>query len=136
MGHASAQACDDACKLNAAEQYLSALVTHDARQVPFAPNARRIENGKNTGEGGEAMRVDLEKATRFRVISGIRDKNIFVAGDEVIAIYSIDTGKLGSIQLATARVFERFKVIDGLITQIEIVVITQAGRVPGPVWPE
>jgi hypothetical protein len=130
--------CDEACTLAAAQSYLDALVSHNAQQVPFADNVQRVENGKVTGSGAESMRADLENGLRFKVIFNLRDEQIMVDGDEVFAVYSLDTGKLGNTgrQLATARVFERFRVVDGLITEIEASFHIQAGHVPPPVWPD
>jgi hypothetical protein len=130
--------CDEACTLAAAQSYLDALVSHNAQQVPFADNVQRVENGKITGSGAESMRADLENGLRFKVIFNLRDEQIMVDGDEVFAVYSLDTGKLGNTgrQLATARVFERFRVVDGLITEIEASFHIQAGQVPPPMWPD
>ncbi len=134
----AATPCDDTCTIAAAQSYLDALVSHNAQQVQFADNVQRVENGKITGSGADSMRSDLEKGFRFKIIFNLRDEQIMVDGDEVFALYSLDTGKIGNTgrQLATARVFERFRVVNGLITEIEASFHAKAGEVPPPVWPD
>jgi 3'(2'), 5'-bisphosphate nucleotidase len=128
------QACDDACKFAAVDAYLSALLTHDASRIPLAPQVRRIENNRLNADGDAALRKDLETSAKYRVIRGLRDMSRYVAGDEVFVIYTVDAGVAGLGQLASGRTFERFRVVDGLISQIEIVVYTSAGRVQQPAW--
>ena len=48
--------------------------------------------------------------------------------------YTVDAG-LSTGTLASGRTFERFRVENGWITQIEIVVYTSLGKVPSPEWP-
>jgi hypothetical protein len=134
-GTGQAMACDDACKVDAAERYLQALLTHDASAVPLAPHVWRIENNRLNVQGEAAMRKTLETSPAYKVILGLRDKQFYVAGNDVFAIYTVDAGIGGLGQLASARTFERFRVIDGRITQIEIVTYTSAGKARQPAWP-
>lgn len=129
-----AWACDDACKVQVAQRYIDALLTHDASQVPLADRVRRIENQSVNAEGAEALRRSLNKGLQYRLIRGIRDLNWFVAGQDVFAIYTVDAG-LATGTLASGRTFERFRIENGLITQIEIVVHTRLGTSPSPEWP-
>jgi hypothetical protein len=127
-------ACDDACKLAAVNQYLDALITHRADDVPLTPDVRRIENNRLNAVGADALRRDLNTSSKYKVIRGLRDKRYYIAGDEVFVIYTVDAG-LGALgQVASGRTFERFQIADGLIRQIEVVVYTSAGRVQQPAW--
>jgi 3'(2'), 5'-bisphosphate nucleotidase len=129
-----ALACDDACKIAAVEQYLASLLTHDASNIPLAPQVRRIENNRLNADGAAALRKDLETSSKYKVIRGLRDKQLYVAGDDVFAIFTVDAG-LGALgQIASGRTFERFRIIKGQITQIEVVVFTSLGKVAQPPW--
>jgi len=130
----TAFACDDACKLAAVESYLTALTTHNASQIPFAANARRIENNRITGDTAAGLRDDLEKSSKYKIISGFSDKQVYVAGDDVFVIYTVNVGTQKT-QVASGRTFERFRIINGQITQIEVVVLTSLGKVTQPTWP-
>jgi hypothetical protein len=130
--------CHSVCEVAAVQSYIDALLSHNAQNVPLADNAQRVENGKITGTSGDDIRQGLENDLRFRVIFAIRDEQIIVEGDEVVVIYSLDTGKIGNTgkQLATGRVFERFRVVNGLISEIEAEFRTLPGHAPPPVWPD
>lgn len=129
-----AWSCDDTCKVQAAQSYIDALLSHDASSVPLADHVRRLENNKVNADGAAALRQSLNKGAQYRLIRGIRDLNWFVAGNDVFAIYTVDAG-LSTGTLASGRTFERFRIENGLITQIEIVVCTSLGKVPAPEWP-
>jgi hypothetical protein len=130
-----AWSCDDACKVKAAQSYIDALQSHDATNVPLADHVRRLENNKVNADGADALRQSLNKGAQYRLIRGIRDLSWYVAGADVFAIYTVDAG-LSTGTLASGRTFERFRVENGLITQIEIVVYTSLGKVPAPEWPK
>jgi hypothetical protein len=129
-----AWACDDDCKVKAAQSYIEALQSHDAANVPLADHVRRLENNKVNADGAQALRRSLNKGAQYRLIRGIRDLSWYVAGNDVFAIYTVDAGP-STGTLASGRTFERFRVDNGLITQIEIVVYTSLGKAPSPDWP-
>lgn len=129
-----AWACDDTCKVQAAQSYIDALLSHDASSIPLADHVRRLENNKVNADGATALRHSLNKGAQYRLIRGIRDLSWFVAGNDVFAIYTVDAG-LSTGTLASGRTFERFRIESGLITQIEIVVYTSLGKAPTPEWP-
>ncbi len=131
----AAHACDNACKVAAVESYLTALQTHDASLIPLTPTVRRIENNLITADTEAGLRKDLSTSAKFKLILGLRDKQIYVAGDEVFVIYTVDAGIKNWPQLASGRTFERFRVVNGLIDQIEVVVYTSAGKAVQPPWP-
>jgi hypothetical protein len=127
--------CDDTCKVQAAQSYIDALQSHDASSIPLADHVRRLENNKVNADGATALRQSLNKGAQYRLIRGIRDLSWFVAGNDVFAIYTVDAGLAATGSLASGRTFERFRIENGLITQIEIVVYTSLGKVPAPEWP-
>jgi ketosteroid isomerase-like protein len=130
--------CDRSCAIAAAQSYLDALVSHDASAVPFAADCIRIENTQVTGTSGPELAQDLETGLRFKVIFALRDEQIMADGDEVFAIYSLDTAKVGDTgkQLATGRVFERFRIVNGQISEIEAIFRTIPGYLPPVAWPD
>lgn len=129
-----AWSCDDTCKVQAAQSYIDALQSHDASNIPLAPHVRRIENNKVNADGATALRQSLNKGVQYRLIRGIRDLTWHVAANDVFALYTVDAG-LSSGTLASGRTFERFRIENGLITQIEVVVYTSLGKAPAPEWP-
>ena len=102
-----------------ASTYLDALVSHDASAVPLAPNCWRTEEGKNSGVGADDIRTRI-KSEVMHGISGYRDLRWWVDGDDVIAFYMLDAG-------ATAQIVERFRVIDGVLHEIEAVFYIHPG---------
>ncbi|WP_394837503.1 hypothetical protein LVJ94_11405 [Pendulispora rubella] len=121
VGTASASACDDSCRIRAADAYVRALVSHDARDVPFADDARRIENGLLTGCSGDDIRVQLEHGPHYWFIQRIYDVRWSVIGNEVQGTYLLDASLPAiPIRLATVQITERFVVSDdGRIRFIE-----------------
>ena len=97
-----------------ASTYLDALVSHDARRIPLAPDAWRTEEGRNSGQGADDIRARTE-SDQMKVISGIRDVRWYVDGENAIALYLLDAAG------ATTHVAERFRVVDGLIREIEAI---------------
>src|SRR5438309_5524382 len=98
--------------IDAASKYLEALVSHDASKIPLAENAWRTEEGRNSGLGADDIRTRTESDV-MGGISDIRDVRWFVDGENAIAFYLLDASG------ATAHIVERFRVIDGLIHEIE-----------------
>lgn len=98
----------------AASRYLDALVSHDPSDVPLAPGAWRTEEGRNSGLGAEDIRQRM-KSDQMNTITAIRDVRWYVDGPEAIALYLIDAAG------ATVHTAERFRVVDGLIEEIEAI---------------
>src|SRR6185312_3825692 len=94
--------CDRQCKIEAANKYLAALVSHDASDVPFAADAWRQENGGARAEGGAAIASATESPIMY-VITGIHDLRWYVQGDDAMAVYFLDT-------VAPTYIFERINV--------------------------
>ncbi len=116
-GQASASACSDSCRLEAAHAYIGALVTHDPSGVPLHPRATRVEQGIKTGYSGPQMRADLAHGPQYRVISGVHDVRDEVVDGVVHTDYALDVG-IGDARLTTVRVAETFTYDDAAIRTI------------------
>src|SRR5436190_3175646 len=99
--------------IDAGTAYLDALVSHDGSAVPLAPDCWRTEEGRNSGLSADAIREGL-KGESMHGITGYRDLRWFVDGNDAVAFYLLDAG-------ATVHLVERFRVIDGLIHEIEAI---------------
>ena len=101
--------------VEAAEKYLfHGLVEHDGSKVPLAENVVRHEQGHNSGDGREAL-VEALSHEVMNVITGVRNIRWIVEGDQAVAFYDLDTKASDKPVL----IAERFRVVDGLITEIE-----------------
>lgn len=114
----AAPECDDACKVDGARAYVAALADHDPSEVPFHPEATRVEAGLPTGFSGDQMRADLRFGPQYRVIRGISEESYTVRDDGVVvAEFGLDVGA-GPLGLTSAQVHETFRYDDGLIREI------------------
>jgi hypothetical protein len=127
------------CMIAAATTYLDALVSHDATHIRLAPNVRRTEQGNDTGDGAAAIRKSLTPPTPDQIIIDKRDVRWFVDQDqhEAVAFYLLDIGATipPTTHAGTVHLSERFKVVRGLITQIEAIFTVGAGPDEGSGWP-
>jgi hypothetical protein len=138
--HAAASCVDAsrACLIATANTYLDALLSHDGSRIRLAANARRTENGMDTGDGAAAVRKSVSRPTPDEVNTGMRDKRWFVDGDQAIAFYLLDTSTLPPTPLHTTTVHlvERFRVRRGLIREIEAIFWVSPGPdQEGSGWP-
>lgn len=100
--------------------YLASIRSHDGSKIPLAPDAWRIEQGVNTGTTGDEIKKAMSKDYFVNYVEGLRDIRWFVSGDdEAIAYYVLDIK--GAPGIESTMLAERFKVDDGLITEIEVV---------------
>jgi hypothetical protein len=129
-GHAADnKPCNDnsgQCMISAATTYLDALVSHDATHIRLAPNARRTEQGVGfISEGADAIRQSLTPPTPNQFIIRLRDIRWFVdkPDRDAIAYLLVDFGSTipPTAAAGTTHVAERFKVENGLITEIEAI---------------
>jgi hypothetical protein len=108
---------------DAADAYLDSLVSHDAADVPFAPDVLRVENGLVTGRSADEIRNDLNTSIKYKIITGLRDRTYTESGPAADGTvtenvdYRLDVGVLKAT-LLTVRVRERFDVRCGQITYI------------------
>ena len=107
--------CSDSsreCLVRAATSYLDAITQHDGSLAWLAPDVHRRVNGSEL-EGEEAIRSAIDHEPEM---IGYRDARFFVNEREgwVVVFWLIDLD--GPV---TARIAERFKIENGLITEIE-----------------
>jgi hypothetical protein len=133
------------CMISAATTYLDALVSHDATHIRLAPNVVRTEEGHNTGTGAAAIIKSVSLPTFDEAIIDKRDTRWFVdlPDHEAVAFYILDVAEptplLPFIRPTTAtgtvHLSERFKVDNGLITQIEAIFSISTHPNEGSGWP-
>ncbi len=103
--------------VEAAEKYLfHGLVEHDGSKVPLAENVVRTEQGRDTGAGRDGLTLALSHEV-MNVITGIRNVRWIVEGDQAVAFYDLDV----TTSDRPVLIAERFRVVDGLITEIEAI---------------
>lgn len=98
----------DADRIAAAQAYIDALVSHQADDVPFAPECVRIEAGIKTGFSGDHLRRSLNRGPQFRVIAAVTAPKFSVDGDEVRAIFDVITKPSLAGRRVCSRVDETF----------------------------
>lgn len=81
----------DTDRIAAAQAYISALASHDADAVPFAPGCTRVEMGLKTGFSGNHLRRSLNRGLQFRVIESVSTPEFSVDGDTVRARFDLST---------------------------------------------
>lgn len=118
-----------ACMIATAQTYFDGLAAHDASKIPFAPDSRRTEQGRITGDGEGSMRsvVDHEPdMTVSRARWFVDESQNMVIGftrlhvaernaDPEREAYKTSGGP------STVHLAERFKVVDGLIREVEAI---------------
>jgi hypothetical protein len=126
---AAAPACDRTCLLGAVDRYLVALVAHDPKQAPFAPNAQFTENAQVLALGDGLWNTASEAPAGYKLV--VADATTGQAGFYVIMK---ETGN--PIWLAG-----RLKVANREIAELETVVIRQGAGfgdfdrpAPNPIW--
>lgn len=128
-----------ACLIATANTYLDALLSHDGSRIRLAANARRTENGMDTGDDAATIRKSVTTPTPDEVNTGMRDKRWFVDGDVATAFYLLDTSTLppSPAHTTTTHLVERFRLERGLITQIEAIFWVAPGpNQEGSGWPK
>lgn len=98
--------------------YLAALVSHRSEEVPLAAGVRRVENGRQTGNGAEHLRSSLESEI-MHTVQGISNERWLTAGDGAVVFYDLHA-RAGEADMVV-RIAERFRVRDGALTEIEAV---------------
>ncbi len=97
--------------------YLDALISHDASNVPFAPDCTRIEAGIQTGYSGPQLTHDLDTGPQYQLVQRIYDVRMSEAGSVVTARYHLDSGIAGQ-RLVTVAITETFDIRGGSIHRI------------------
>ncbi len=104
--------------IGAAKAYIAALVSHDGSAVPLADEVWRVENGNLTADGADALRVSLASEI-MHTVQEISDEQWFVGGDGAAVFYTL-RARAGDDDMFV-RIAERFRVVDGLVAEIEAV---------------
>jgi hypothetical protein len=103
----------------AARAYLKAVTTHRPSAVPLAPRATRTENGRVRGVNAAQIRTEMMAETNQ--VKGIQHVELFVEGDEAVAMYEMFTPAKDQVGIGSPAVWvaTRFRVDHGEITEIE-----------------
>jgi hypothetical protein len=112
-----------------AQTYLDGILKNDGSGAALADDCWRVEQGRNTGTNAEEVRAALETMS---YVETIRDIRWFVdtGGEQVIAWYVLDVA--GGV---TSFIAERFRIVDSLIREIEVVFAFAMGAGLKP-WPD
>lgn len=106
--------------------YIEALTSHDAADVPFAPDCTRVEAGIQTGYSGAQLTHDLDTGPQYQLVQRIYDVRLSTAGDVVTARYHLDSGLAGQ-RLVTVGITETFDIPDGTIHRIVADIVPVSG---------
>jgi hypothetical protein len=128
-----APVCERACLYDIADKYMDALVKGDVSRAPIARGVRFSENGVWLAVGDGL----------WNTISGLRGYDLKIADPQEGQVSLIDVVEEHGVPAILAA---RFKVEDGLITEIETVLsrkidtspfpVTEGYDSPHPLWSE
>lgn len=137
-----------ACMIVTAKTYLDALVAHDASKVPFAPDVRRTEQGRVTGVGEDELRA----STKLQPDMTEHDNTRFFVDKETGNVIAYTLLRIPGtkadpnrktysdgleVKTSTVHLAERFKIENGLITEIEALFTIESGTADGVSnWPD
>jgi hypothetical protein len=110
----------DTDRIAAADAYIDALASHQADEVPFAPDCVRVEQGVKTGFSGDHLRRSLNRGLQYRIIEATTDRDFTVDGDHVHATFTVVTKAKVAGRRVVAPVRETFLIpaSDGKIHHI------------------
>ena len=143
-----------ACLEKIAQLYLDALLTHDGSKLPLAKNVRRTENALTNARGDYEVR---ESFKRTHMVEGVREARFYtdVARGDIVVFFRGDVDlkdvdaksvtKAGDSEYKVAVTVpagtytiheaERFRIVKGYITEIEIIAHVEKGKGAGSGWP-
>ncbi|MCV7055879.1 hypothetical protein [Mycolicibacterium gilvum] len=98
----------DEDRIAAAQAYISALASHRADDVPFAPGCTRVEVGVKTGFSGDHLRRSLNRGLQYKVIKAVTAPEFTVDGDTVRARFELSTTPALAGRSVGARIDETF----------------------------
>ena len=120
--------CDRACLLGAVDKYVAALLKHDARQAPFADDARYTENAQVLKLNDGAWNT-VSEAKSYKLVAADP-----VNGQAAFYMLVAENGN-------PAWLSGRMKVVEQKITELETVIIRKGSGFggfdqaePNPVW--
>ncbi len=105
--------------------YVQALISHNPDGVRFAPDATRVENGRQTASTGAQITDDLRNSQVYKTFQDYRDLSITQNGDVVTGHWLLDSAVAGA-KVATTTVDESFLVPDGVIHHLDARISTNA----------
>jgi len=100
----------DSDRIAAAQAYISALASHQADAVPFAPGCTRVELGLKTGFSGDHLRRSLNNGLQYKVIKAVSTPEFTVDGDTVRARFELSTKPALAGRSVGARIDETFHI--------------------------
>lgn len=143
-----------ACLQKIAQLYLDALLSHDGSKLPLAKNVRRTENALTNARGEHEVR---ESFKRTHMVEGVREARFYtdVAKGDVVVFFRGDVDlkevdaksvtKAGDSEYKVAVTVpagtytiheaERFRIVKGYISEIEIIAHVEKGKGAGSGWP-
>ena len=149
--------CSDdsaACLTKVASLYLDALISHNGAALPLAPTIRRTENALTNAVGEHEVResfahthmVEDKRNVRFYPDPGTGNVVVFFQIDvDLKETDAKSTTKAGNSEYKvavtvpkgtyTVHEAERFKIVKGMITEIEIIAYVETGKGAGNGWP-
>ncbi len=77
---ASSPACDRACLEAVVDRYLDAMLAHDPRRAPFAPEAKFTENGQRLELGDGLWRTFTGKGTYRMFVADVEAEHVAFLG--------------------------------------------------------
>ncbi|WNG86988.1 hypothetical protein C6A87_024870 [Mycobacterium sp. ITM-2016-00317] len=98
----------DKDRIDAAQAYITALASHRADDVPFAPGCTRVEVGLKTGFSGNHLRRSLNRGLQYKVIKAVSAPEFSVDGDTVRARFELSTKPALAGRSVGARIDETF----------------------------
>lgn len=101
-------AISDADRIAAAQAYITALASHQADTVPFAPGCTRVEVGLKTGFSRDHLRRSLNRGLQYKVIKAVTEPQFTVDGDTVRAQFELSTKPNLGGRSVGARIDETF----------------------------
>lgn len=124
------------CLISVATAYLEAVVHHDASKVPLAPDVKRVEQGIYVVQGEQALRKSVGE---LPAMLGHRDTRFYVDLEKQEVVYFTRIGMAATKELGqrpsgeptTVHLAERFKIVRGLIHEIEAVFYLEIGTSAG-----
>lgn len=81
----------DTERIAAAQAYIDALSSHQADDVPFAPDCIRFEVGLKTGFSGDHLRRSLNRGPQYKVIEKTTTPEFTIDGDNIRAKFDVLT---------------------------------------------
>lgn len=157
---AVAVGCTDqtrACLEVVAQSYIDGLVAHDGSKIPLADDVRRTENALTNAKGAGEVRESFARTTMIEQAKDVRLVTDVEKG-EVVAFFLLDidlkqdagggsrSTKAGDTEYKvavtkpagtyTVHEAERFRIVAGKITEIEIIAHVEDGKGAGGGWPK